>query len=225
MPVATKSPSKTGFVKNFLQSNPKGNTKAVNQAWTAAGMASGRFGHSVVREIRKQMGLIANQRRKSKAGVRPKSGCQRATKTAASSPGKAMFVKEFLNDHPQGNVAAVNKAWQAAGFDGSIGKSVVFKVKSAMGLTGSVRPNAKKTKPSATNKKRATPRKAITAAVNVRSPRTDVLHELEAEIDRLLFRVMGVGALPEIEDTLRRARRLLYGVSTRRLIRLRLQSD
>ena len=212
MPVATKSQSKTGFVKNFLQSNPKGNTKAVNQAWTAAGMR-GTIGHSVVSEIRKQMGLIANQRGKSKAGVKPKS-VARGSKTA-SSPGKAMFVKEFLNDHPQGNVAAVNKAWQAAGFDGSIGKSVVFKVKSAMGLTGNVRPNAKKTKPSATNKKRATPRKVITAAVNVRSPRTDVLNELEADIDRLLFKVMGVGALPDIEDTLRRARRLLYGVSTR----------
>ena len=84
-----------------------------------------------------------------------------------------------------------------------------------MGLTGIVHPNIKKTKPSATNKKRATPRKAITAAVNVHSPRTDVLHELEADIDRLLFRVMRIGALPEIEDPLRRARRLLYGVSTR----------
>jgi hypothetical protein len=212
VPVATKSQSKTGFVKNFLQSNPKGNTKAVNQAWTAAGMR-GTIGHTVVSEVRKRLGLIANQPRKTKAAVKPKPGARMAK--TAGSPGKAMFVKEFLNDHPQSNVAAVNKAWQAAGFDGTIGKTVVFKVKSAMGLTGNLLPNAKKTKPSATNKKRATTRKVITAAVNVHSPRTDVLNELEADIDRLLFKVMGAGALPEIEDTLRRARRLLYGVSTR----------
>ena len=36
-----------------------------------------------------------------------------------------MFVKEFLNDHPQGNVNAVNEAWRAAGFDGTISPTVV----------------------------------------------------------------------------------------------------
>ena len=37
-----------------------------------------------------------------------------------SSPGKTMFVKEFLHDHPRGNIDAVNEAWGAAGFDGTI---------------------------------------------------------------------------------------------------------
>ena len=36
------------------------------------------------------------------------------------------------------------------------------------------------------------------------------LDELEAEIDRLIFKVMGVGDLSQIEDSLRQTRRLLY---------------
>ena len=47
-----------------------------------------------------------------------------------------MFVKEFLNDHPEGNVAAVNEAWQAAGFDGTISKTLVDKMRASLGLTG-----------------------------------------------------------------------------------------
>ena len=138
----------------------------------------------------------------------------------ATSPGKSMFVKEFLNDHPQGNVRAVNEAWQAAGFEGTISQTVVNKMRSSLGLTGNLRGNTKKSKTSATGKKRVTPRKVTTAAVNVQprgsnSARTVVLNDLEADIDRLIFKVMGIGDLTEIEDSLRQARRLLYGALTR----------
>ena len=34
---ATATPGKTSFVKEFLHDNPQGNTKAVNEAWQAAG--------------------------------------------------------------------------------------------------------------------------------------------------------------------------------------------
>ena len=37
------------------------------------------------------------------------------------------------------------------------------------------------------------------------------LEELEADIDRLMFKVMGLGGLSAIEESLRQARRLLYG--------------
>ena len=47
-----------------------------------------------------------------------------------------MFVKEFLNDHPQGNFSAVNQAWQAAGFDGTISKTLVDKMRASLGLRG-----------------------------------------------------------------------------------------
>ena len=45
--------------------------------------------------------------------------------------------------------------------------------------------------------------------------RTVVLNDLEADIDRLIFKVMAIGDLTEIEDSLRRTRRLLYGALTR----------
>ncbi len=38
-----------------------------------------------------------------------------------------------------------------------------------------------------------------------------VFEELEADFDRLLFKVMGLGGLTAIEDSLRQTRRLLYG--------------
>jgi hypothetical protein len=48
-----------------------------------------------------------------------------------------------------------------------------------------------------------------------RSNRSLALDELEAEIDRLIFKVMGIGDLTEIEESLRQARRGLYRTLTR----------
>ena len=61
----------------------------------------------------------------------------------------------------------MNEAWQAAGFDGTISTTLVYKVRASLGLTGNLRGNTKKSKTSATGKKRGTPRKETTAAVNV----------------------------------------------------------
>ena len=58
-----------------------------------------------------------------------------------------MFVKEFLNDHPQGNVDAVNEAWQAAGFDGTISTTLVNKMRASLGLTGNLRGKTKTVQP------------------------------------------------------------------------------
>ena len=43
------------------------------------------------------------------------------------------------------------------------------------------------------------------------SDHSESLEELEADIDRLLFKVMGMGGLSTFEESLRQARRLLYG--------------
>jgi hypothetical protein len=218
VPVATKSQTKSGFVKKFLQNNPQGNVKGVNEAWAAARM-KGPIGATLINKIRSQMGLSGNLRAKPKPSTaKAKPGT--IISKIATSPGKSMFVKEFLHDNPQGNVDAVNKAWQAAGFDGTISPTVVKTMRASLGLTGNLQAKTKKSKTSTTGKKRATPLKVITPAVNVQprmsnSARTVELNELEADIDRLLFKAMGIRDLEEIEDTLRRARRLLYGVLTR----------
>ena len=80
-------------------------------------------------------------------------------------------------------------------------------------------------KPKYTGKKRGRkPKSAATvdqpAPSNGRSveePRTRTggrhhhMAALEADIDHLLFKVMNLGDLPEIENSLRKTRRLLYG--------------
>jgi hypothetical protein len=43
-----------------------------------------------------------------------------------------------------------------------------------------------------------------------RTGRGRLLAEVEEDIDRLIFRLMGAGGMEEIEDQLRRVRRLLY---------------
>lgn len=215
MTIASASQSKTGFVRDFLNHNPEGNVKAVNEAWAAAGM-DGTIGATLINKMRSQMGLSGNLRAKSKPTTAAKAKSHTRMSKKASSPGKTMFVKEFLNNHPQGNIDAVNEAWKAAGFDGTISPTVVNTMRAKLGLTGNLRGN---TQSSATGKKRGRPRKETAAAVYVQprgtgSARTVVMNQLEADIDRLLFKVMGIGELTEIEDSLRRVRRLLYGAFT-----------
>jgi hypothetical protein len=213
MSITASSQGKTSFVKEFLKNDPQAKAKAVNEAWTAAGM-KGTISHTVISEGRKQLGLIGSQLGKPRTAAKAKS----ATKMSrtASSPGKTMFVKEFLNDHPQGNVDAVNDAWKAAGFDGTISPTLVNKMRALLGLTGNLRRHTNKSKTSSQGKKPASPRKEAAAAPNGqprgrKTDRTHALLDVEAEIDRLMFQVMRIGDLPEVENALREARRRVYG--------------
>ena len=212
---ATATPGKTSFVKEFLNHHPQGNTKAVNEAWQAAGF-EGTISPTLVNKTRVKMNLTGNLRGYSKPAAKEKSA-PRMPKTATATPGKTSFLKEFLHDNPQGNVKAVNEAWQAAGFDGTISTALVYKARASLGLTGNLGGKTKKSKAKATStgKKLGRPRNEPTAPVTGqprgrKSARTLALTELEADIDRLIFKVMGVGDLTEIEDSLREARRLLY---------------
>ena len=220
MATATKNQSKTAFVEEFLRRNPRGNTKAVNEAWTAAGM-SGTIGSTLVDKTRSAMGLTGNLRAKSKPGTAAKETSTARMPEASATPGKGMFIKEFLLDHPRGNADAVNEAWRAAGFDGTISASLVNHVRAKMGLTGNLNRKTEETGTVVTGKKRGRPRKDTTAVVYAQprrsnGVRTVVLDELETDIDRLLFKAMAIGDLGEIEDSLRRVRRLLYGASALR---------
>jgi len=212
---ATATPGKTSFVKEFLNANPQGNTKDVNEAWQAAGF-EGTISPTLVNKTRVKMNLTGNLHGNSKTAAKEKSA-PRMPKTATVTPGKTSFVKEFLNDHPEGNVKAVNEAWATAGMKGTISPTLVNKMRASLGLTGNLRGKTKKSKAKATStgKKLGRPRKEPTAPVTGqprgrKSARTLALTELEADIDRLIFKVMGVGDLTQIEDSLRQARRLLY---------------
>ena len=218
--IATATPGKTSFVKQFLNDHPDGTTKTVNEAWQAAGM-KGTISHPIISQVRKQLGLTGNLPGKTRNAAKEKAAFN-MPRTATPTPGKTSFVKQFLNDHPDGTTKAVNEAWTAAGFDGTISTSLVYKARASLGLTGNLSEKTKKSKAKATStgKKLGRPRKEPTAPVTGqprgrKSARTLALTELEADIDRLIFKVMGVGDLTEIEDSLRRARRLLYVTANR----------
>jgi hypothetical protein len=211
---AIKVENKSAFVKEFLGEHPEGNVKAVNDAWAAAGM-SGTIGDTLIYKTRSEMGLSSKLRAKSNPKTAAKA--KPVTNMSKIAPGKTMFVKEFLNDHPQGNVVAANEAWKAAGFDGTIGSTLVNKMRATLGLTGNLRRYTKMSNSSTTSKKRAEPRKETTASVNdkPRDNRSTLVNDMEVDVDRLMFKAMAIGDLTEIEDTLRQLRRLLYGALTR----------
>ena len=221
MATATRDQGKTTFVKEFLGDHPLGNVQAVNEAWTKAGN-DGSIGATLIHKLRSQLGLTGNLRETSKPETATnKKAAATKPKEVTATPGKTMFVKEFLNDRPEGIVEAVNEAWTAAGFEGTISRTLVDKTRALLGLTGNLRGKTKKSKASAqekkpyTGKKRGRKPKEATSSVSGqprgrKSNRALALDELEADIDRLIFKVMGVGDLTEIEESLRRARRLLY---------------
>jgi glutamyl-tRNA reductase len=149
--------------------------------------------------------------------------------------GKTDFVKTTLKQHPQANPKFVNEAWISAGNEGTISETLVNKMRAELGLSGNLRKRTPRagggvaTKAVAlkyTGKKRGRkPKSALFVGTGATSANGDThattstsqptrqqhLAELESEIDALLFKVMNIGNLPEIEDSLRKTRRMLYG--------------
>jgi hypothetical protein len=138
---------------------------------------------------------------------------------------KTDFVKDVLSKNPRANTAAVNDAWVATGRGGQISATLVNKLRSSLGLAGNLRartPKAAKkpvvTKGPYSGKKRGRkPKTGVSVAhtppaapARSEAPRGYSVHDLEADIDRLIFKVMGLGGLEAVEESLRQSRRLLY---------------
>jgi hypothetical protein len=155
----------------------------------------------------------------------------------ATATGKKMnktaFVTEFLQGNRQANAKAVNEAWTKAGQPGTISTTLVQNVRSDLGLVGNLRSRgkaarsagvAKATKSSKRRKmKKAAARAdghpraqangkhvALPAERRTRSSGRDrLLEEVEGDIDRLIFKLMLIGEMEEVENDLRRVRRLV----------------
>jgi hypothetical protein len=218
MATATMRGDKTKFVNDFLAKNPQGNFRAVNEAWAAEGMRD-TISKTVVDKTRAKLGLTGNLRAKLKVAPKPKNAPKR-TRKATTTPGKTGFTKEFLNDHPDATSGEVNAEWTKAGMQGKISHTTVSEVRKSLGLIGKPRPatSAKvsqaktptikpRGRKPATETKVATSKLAETSRQD--SSRTTILLAVESEIDRLIFTIMGLGDLPEIETALRDARRLV----------------
>src|SRR3974377_2152183 len=94
MPTAkTRDQGKTSFVKELLIDYPMANTKAVNEAWSAAGM-EGTISETLVNKTRSQMGLAGNLRG------------QRRTQTEAAASTKRAYVGKKRGTKPEQATAA-----------------------------------------------------------------------------------------------------------------------
>jgi hypothetical protein len=153
--------------------------------------------------------------------------------------GKSAFIKEVLQKDSKANAKVVNEAWKAAGHDGSISTTLVQKLRATLGLAGNLRAGRKpESRPAAANgaaapnavapkgsgKKRGRPpgtTKAVrphtngaSSAVAALSPRSEPtgaagLSALEGELDRMIFSLMKLGDMSDIENALRKVRRLV----------------
>jgi hypothetical protein len=144
------------------------------------------------------------------------------------APNKSKFITDYLNKTPTANAAEVNAAWTAAGRTGSISVTLVQKLRAELGLVGN-RPRGRRGPRrgrgrAATNGKSSASAKATTIARSyensggVPGPLTlrhraldknSVLVELEANLDHLIYKLIELDDLPEVQDALRRARRIV----------------
>ena len=146
---------KTAFLEEFLPENRDADEAAVNQAWRAEGHDDDISGSLVSKtrsrlKIPKKRGATAgaDAGSKAKGKAKPKGAKGKATSKAEEAPpqpdgregdtgpSKSAFVEELLGREPEANVAAVNRAWSAAGHEGQISPSVFYKVKRELGVTG-----------------------------------------------------------------------------------------
>src|SRR5512135_1639064 len=118
----------------------------------------------------------------------------------AKAEGKSGFLKEFLVDHPDAAKEAIDAAWQEAGHEGTISTSLISKLRRDLEQGGK-----------GAGKGKSWPRKARgeRPAASEAPDRTGVLMRLEGALDDLLHEIKLTGGLPEFEETLRRARRIL----------------
>jgi hypothetical protein len=151
--------------------------------------------------------------------------------------GKSMFLKEYLVDHPDAGKEAIAAAWRAAGNEGTISTSLIGKLRRDLGLTGKETAEVKSRGRVGTSKQSSAGAKSDARGagpeVGGRAPakensgpvteglerpgapqaaasdRTRVLIRLEGVLDDLLHEIKMAGGLPEFEETLRKARRIL----------------
>jgi hypothetical protein len=151
--------------------------------------------------------------------------------------GKSMFLKEYLVDHPDAGTEAIAAAWREAGHAGTISTSLIGKVRKDLGLTGQGTAQGKSRARVGTSQRSSAGSKSDARGASTEvggrtlaqessrpvtggleqpaapraagGDRTGVLIRLEGAIDDLLHEIKLTGGLPEFEETLRRARRIL----------------
>src|SRR5512135_3549070 len=151
--------------------------------------------------------------------------------------GKSMFLKEYLVDHPDAGKEAIDAAWRAIGNEGTISPSLIGKLRRDLGLAGQGTAEVKSRGRVGTSRQSSAGAKSDARGagpeIGGRTPakensghdtkrlerpatpqsaggdRISELIRLEGAIDDLLHEIKTAGGLPEFEETLRKARRIL----------------
>jgi len=151
--------------------------------------------------------------------------------TAGKTQNKSEFVLELLRSNPKAKEKDAVAAWKQAGNEGSVSSSAFYSAKRTL-LGGSDAPAsaAGKTKPKSApkgpkGKRKSEPVRATSGGPNGQSPQQETvkavgvnkaedrsrrLDAVEGGIDDLIFTLKEMGGVPEVEEALRAARRLLY---------------
>lgn len=155
----------------------------------------------------------------------------------SSGTSKSAFVREVFRGNPEAKDNDVAEAWKAAGNEGTISPSLISKIKKELSLTGrgagrggARSGGAKGRKPGTATRGRPKSGRAAGSSRRASEPAgernglrasgegaagpavstpTSTYEELEADIDRMLLKTMNHGGMAEIEEALRRVRRLV----------------
>lgn len=144
----------------------------------------------------------------------------------STKPNKTAFITGHLETNPTANRKSVVEAWTKAGHSGTLSATLVSKMRRDLGLAGNLRARSgsvglngsngvPKDRSSGAKAKKATGDQPInrqtstTAAKSNAGDRSRLIDEVEAGIDHLMFTLKSNGGMPEVEEALRAARRLL----------------
>jgi hypothetical protein len=241
---------KSAFLEKFLPGHRDANLDEVNRAWTAAGH-EGTISESLHGKLRSKLGLTGRKgtnggatekvepAAKGKAKTPPKRTNGKVASKAVEAPSpsngrqadtgpsKSAFVGEVFGREPEANVAAINRAWAAAGHEGTISDSIYYKVKRERGVTGeNISPAPAKPKPeSASRAPGAGPAAQPTVEAGpepdgvpdtskkVGGPksgdREKVLDRVEDGIDELIIELKKLGGMEEALEAMRKVRRVV----------------
>lgn len=229
---------KTKFVEERLEKDPTARADTINEAWKAAGHEDS-ISDSLVNKTRSRLKLTGSRgagagasaakgkRRSPKGAAEGGQGTSQANgRTESDGTSKSAFVDAALRRDPGANVAAINRGWTKAGHEGSISDSVFYKVKRELGgsegrstggeeLAEAPGAGTSESKPATSGpRKRPGGRehptvRAVRAESSASGLSEKVVDEVEAGIGDLMFTLKLHGGMPEVEEALRAARRLL----------------
>jgi hypothetical protein len=204
-----KGPNKSEFIRQMLRRDPETNPKAVNEAWKKAGH-KGSISNPLFYQVKPR--AIGTSAQVSAIGATVSKSIATKPKRAPTKkrgPKKSAFIRDLLGRDPEANLKALNEAWSRAGNKGGISSTSLYLIRSQINST-SAKGSATGATPATRTTEKTQPAGQHSGEGGVSSRSTGgVLDELEGEIDGLIFKLMGAGGMTDVEEALRRARRLI----------------